>query len=139
MISILKKSIYLCVALIFLLITYYTISSLSESKKFSKYTLDYLLLTPSLIKNQPIMDVYNENYYYSAADGNKPAVVAVTFFSKKNQEDIRLAITEYLKLHGYVNREPNFFRKEDREVSIKYRHSEDEDISVTLSIIEHIN
>ena len=130
-------SIFIVTALI--LLSYYLIASFSESKRYSKNSLDYLLLTPGLLKNQPLADIYNVEYYYSAADGNKPTVYAMTFFTHKSQDDIKTNFENYLKSLGHTKNEGNIFSKDNQKVSIKYSLSQNQEMSVTFSIMEYLS
>lgn len=138
MASIFKKIILAGSTLFLLVASYSVIISFSEDRKYSKHTLDFFLLTPALIKNQPLSGIYSETYHYSAADGNKPVINSVTFLSGKKQEELHLIITKYLESLGYISNKEEIYTKENKEVLIEYERSGKEEISVKLSLMEYI-
>lgn len=119
---------------------YYVKLSFSESLRFSGHSIQYLLLTPEILKKLPVEEIGTvKHYYYSAADGNKPLINAIEMESKKSEDIIETTVTNYLIKNGFTTDTPNTFVKDKQEISLGIEKSEPNSSNVNITLIENIN
>ncbi|OZG75452.1 hypothetical protein BTA51_03510 [Hahella sp. CCB-MM4] len=121
-----------------MLAVYYALASLSEDRSYSKYSIDYLLLTPSLVKKIPIEDISDEFYLYSAADGNKPSRALVTFTSGMNRESVEGTLANYLRSEHFKTSGANTFTRQNEEVILEYQSEGEGFHRISFTLLEYL-
>lgn len=119
-----KKTIYGLMAIVFIsmamLGSYIVLISFSENRMFTRSSVDYIFLTPSLLKDLPISPISDQSYTYSAEDGPKPRITTFTFSGQIEHTRIVDQVHTYLKSLGYVKKDAYHFEKPKEEVHIEY-------------------
>lgn len=117
---------------------YYTNLVFSDSRYIEKNSIEYLLLVPSILKELPLKPTDQvRNYYYSSADGNKPAVVSVEFTTPKYSGETHTKILNYFDELGFKHNN-NLYKKKNMEVSITHSTREGNTILVNVAIFEYL-
>jgi hypothetical protein len=117
---------------------YYAKLVFSESLYIEKNSIEYYFLVPAIIKDIPL-DSTDEvvSYYYSAADGNKPAVASVEFTTPKSANEVDDSIVSYFKGLGFVGSN-NAYKKDSNEISITHSTSDAGEVLINVAVLEHI-
>ena len=135
-----KKSSYFFYGLTAIVICgflYYTSLAFSDSKIYSKYSAEYLFLTPPELKNFPLSQASTISYYYSAADGNKCTIYALRYTSNSSQREIEQLFEDYFLQLGYIQKNRYEYYKENSEASLSMdRHDDSSQYKVDISILE---
>jgi hypothetical protein len=106
---------------------------LSDGRTYSKASLDYLILTPEVIKGLPLDHSYEAQYTYSAADGPKPAICTLEFAATGDQDHLINEIGQYLKGLGLTEKSPGVFVRDGQEVLV---HSSSHDARYSRMRVE---
>ncbi|WP_157496850.1 hypothetical protein [Hahella ganghwensis] len=137
--SLVRKSVYPLLVLMIVLGVYYFSASLSENRRYSQYSIDYLLLTPAILKEQPVQGATDVVYFYSAADGNKPTVITMEFRSAIALSEIKKLLADYFKSQGFKPNNIGIFTKQNEEVLVEITHDNgDNNQSIKLSLLEYL-
>lgn len=99
---------------------------LSDSREYSELSLDYWLLTPSVIRAVGRECTSKALFAYSAADGPKPTVSQVD--CNIQPERVSKIVLDY----GFVEAGDSSFKKEDAELSV------DKGESFVITLIEYL-
>jgi hypothetical protein len=119
---------------------YYVKLSVSESLWYSENSIEYLLLTPDILKNLPVEKIgMVKHYYYSAADGSKPLINAIEMESEKNRDFIETTVAGYLGENGFTGDNPNIFVKDKQQITLGTEKSESNSWFVNITLLEIIS
>lgn len=118
-------SIYLILIATFAVLAYLFSMVLDESRIYNKWSLEYYLLTPEIIKKLPLKGLDTAEYYYSSADGNKPTIYQVQFAIEASEEEIVNVLTEYFIAQKFTQSEKEYFeissyKNSNCDVSVEY-------------------
>jgi hypothetical protein len=97
---------------------YVVAAMLSDGRSYSKSSLDYLILTPAILRSLPLGQAEDMRFTYSAADGPKPVVSTVEFVITGDQDRFTEAIREDLRSKGLTEKSPGVFERSGQEVSL---------------------
>lgn len=119
---------------------YYAKLVLSESLHYSKHSIEYILMTPEVFKHLPVEEIGKvKEYYYSAADGNKPVINALELESDKTVNAIDATLADYFSKNNYTSSSKNTFSKDKQEISISIEKSQSNTLTVNITLLELIN
>ena len=116
---------------------YVVVAILSDGRSYSKSSPDYLILTPSIIRNMPLAQAMDMRFTYSAADGPKPVVSTVEFVVTGDSERFTEAIKEYLRSNGLTEKSPGVFERSGQEVSLQPASAENE--RTRIEVLDYLN
>ena len=92
------------------LVGYYLVGAIEEGKRYKKPSLDYLLFTPQIIKNQPITDATTMKFYFDAGDGPKPFIFINTFETFQESAQTLEQLQKYLIDKGFKKERSDFVK-----------------------------
>lgn len=82
---------------------YVLLLGFTEDLYFKKWSIAYVVFTPSIVKDLPRPQIIGEVvYYHSSGDGPKPMAEGLSFASNASQDEIVNQFDKYLSQLGYV-------------------------------------
>jgi hypothetical protein len=137
------KRIVLALVLAFVTIVgviVYSISAvLSDDRTYSRLSLDYLILTPEIIKDLPFELPAEAEFTYSAADGPKPAISIIEYTTKGDQDHLIAAIGEYLQHQGLSEQSPGMYTGGAQEVLVHLLSHETSSVQIRIEVLDYLN
>lgn len=125
-----KKLLLLIFTLIILSFAIYgTIVTFSESREYSRSSLDYYLLTPNEISKLSKHCENDPRFIYSAADGPKPAIIHLDCFLEEK------IISNYANKNNFERVSSNQFKKGSIELEFKQN---DADKIMLITVYEYL-
>jgi hypothetical protein len=117
----------------------YCISAvLSDDRTYSKLSLDYLILTPDIIKDLPLELPDEAEYTYSAADGPKPAISIIEYTTEGDQDHLTAAIGKYLQHQGLTEQSPGMYTGNAQEVVVRLSAKETSSIRIHIEVLDYL-
>ncbi len=101
---------------------------LSEHVTYKKGSLEYYLLTPEIIKELPLKQLTDAKYYYSSADGNKPAINTIEFSGTISDS----ILSDYFSSNQYEIIENGSYKKGSQEVTVEYVKDDEKRMRITI-------
>lgn len=82
---------------------YVLLLGFTEDLYFKKWSIAYLVFTPSIVEHLPRPQIIGDVvYYHSGGDGPKPMAEGLSFESNAAKDEIVNQFDKYLSQHGYV-------------------------------------
>lgn len=111
---------------------------LAEDRAYSKASLDYLILTPKVIRNLPLEQAEDIQFTYSAADGPKPAISTVEFVPTGDSGRAVEAIGANLRSQGLTEKAPGVFERSGQEVSLQPAAGDAAQRRVRVEVLDYL-
>ena len=100
----------------------------SENVYYQKGSLEYCLLTQEIIKELPLETQAEAKFFYSSADGNKPAKNTVEFSGTISDS----ILSDYFSSNQYELIENGSYKKDSQEVIVEYIGPDKNRIKITV-------
>lgn len=109
----------------------------SEGIRFEKGSIEYMVLTPSVLKSFPVDGLGQvQHYYYSASDGNKPLINSIELVSDIGREEVQNMISRNLAALGFEQIEPLEFEKNGQHISVIIESKGAKKLNVAIALLE---
>jgi hypothetical protein len=120
-------------------IFYIVLAILSEHRSYSKPSLDYMILTSTIIKDLPFELPVDAHYTYSAADGPKPAINTVEYFISSDRDHSAALIGNFLLQQGLTEQSPGVFAGDGQEVLVRWLSQESSNPRIRIEVLDYIS
>ena len=101
----------------------------SENVSYQKGSLEYYILTQEIIKELPLEELTDAKYFYSSADGNKPAINTIEFPASASDS----ILSDYFSSKQYKLIENGSYKKNSQEVVIESKNNR-----VKITVLEYL-
>lgn len=128
--------ILIILAIFITALAYLALLVFSESVTYSKSSVEYYLLTPQVLKGLPLEEVETAEYYYSAADGNKPTINSIELSLDGEKQQINNKLSGFFTANNYTISDDGFYKKGATEVSVEYQ--EEDGVRVKVTVFEYL-
>ena len=100
----------------------------SEHISYKNGSIEDYLLTPEIIKELPFGKLADASYFYSSADGNKPAINTVEFPTSISDT----ILLDYFSSNKYESIENGSYKKGSQEITVEYIDSKEKKLKITV-------